>query len=48
MEDQRFESEVGNRLYDFFLDIITVQKTNNVREEENGYASIWEFWEKEL
>lgn len=48
MEDQRFDLEVGNRLYDFFLDIMTVQKGNNVRDEENAYGSIWEFWEKEL
>ncbi|MBI9058805.1 hypothetical protein L3049_19790 [Labilibaculum sp. DW002] len=48
MEDQRFDLEVGNRLYDFFLDILTVQKGNNVRDEENTYGSIWEFWEKEL
>ena len=48
MEDQRFDLEVGNRLYDFFLDIMTVPKGNNVRDEENAYGSIWEFWEKEL
>lgn len=48
MEEQRFDLEVGNRLYDFFSDILVLQKNNCVRDEENVYGSIWEFWEKEL
>lgn len=48
MEDQRFNLEVGDRLYDFFLDILVLQNNNCVRDEENAYGSIWEFWEKEL
>lgn len=48
MEDQKFDLEVGNRLYDFFLDILVRQKNNCVRDDENAYASIWEFWDKEL
>jgi len=48
MEDQRFNLEVGDRLYDFFNDILVLQNNNSVRDEENSYGSIWEFWEKEL
>jgi hypothetical protein len=48
MDDQRFDLEVGNRLYDFFLDILRVQKNKGVRDEENVYGSIWEFCDKEL
>lgn len=48
MEEQSFDLEVGKRLYTFFLDELNLQKNKNVREEENPYGSIWEFWEKEL
>ncbi|WP_209319717.1 hypothetical protein [Ancylomarina longa] len=48
MENQKFELELGNRLYEFFLDILVSQKKTSFPEHENTYASIWEFWEKEL
>jgi len=48
MEDKRFDLEIGNRLYEFFLDILVSQKSESHAEHENPYNSMWEFWEKEL
>lgn len=48
MEDVRFDMQMGNRLYSFFLDILSGQKELATQNEEEAKGSIWEYWEKEL
>ncbi len=48
MEDVRFDMKMGDRLYSFFLDILSGQKEQVTQNEEEAKGSIWEYWEKEL
>nr|WP_320120090.1 hypothetical protein [uncultured Marinifilum sp.] len=48
MEDVKFDMQMGNRLYSFFLEILAEQKDKMSQSEEEASGSIWDYWDKEL
>jgi hypothetical protein len=48
MEDVKFDMQLENRLYSFFLDILSEPKKGSASFEDEERISIWECWEKEL
>ncbi|MGQ1909891.1 hypothetical protein ACT3CE_08890 [Marinifilum sp. RC60d5] len=48
MEDLKFDVQMGNRLYSFFLELLVEQKDKINQNEDEASGSIWEYWDKEL
>jgi len=47
MEDMKFDMQMENRLYSFFLDLLAGQNDKLVQDDEQN-GSIWKYWEEEL